>query len=280
MEQHLSVGRIVREPLLHFLLIGLALFLYYGHVASGSGDDRRIVVTQMQLDDLAQQFQRTWSRPPTGPELQRLIDSYIHDEVLYRQGMAAGLGRDDAVIKRRIRQKIEVMAEEEGERTTPTDSDLAAYLQAHPEKFVRPAVVSFEQLYFDPATPGTQARIDAAKAALATGRAATGQPSMLPRRIDAQDIDTVARDYGPAFAATLATLPTGQWTGPVLSGLGVHLVRIDAWTPAALPSLAEVRAQVQREWENDRRKRALDASYQKVRANYEVVIKAKLPSAQ
>jgi hypothetical protein len=270
----------VREPLLHFLLIGLALFLYHGHVASGSSDDRRIVVTQLQVDDLAQQFQRTWNRPPTAPELLRLVDSYIHDEVLYRQGMAAGLGRDDVVIKRRIRQKIEVMAEEDGLRATPTDSDLESYLRDHPEKFVRPAVVSFEQLYFDPAAPGTQGRIDAAKAALAAGRAAAGQPSMLPRRIDLEDLDAVARDFGAAFAATLSTLPAGQWAGPVTSGLGVHLVRIGAWAPAALPPLPQVRAQVQREWENDRRQRALDASYQKERANYEVVIKAKLPSAQ
>jgi parvulin-like peptidyl-prolyl isomerase len=139
-------------------------------------------------------------------------------------------------------------------------------------------VVSFEQLYFDPATPGAQARIEAAKAALAAGRPATGQSSMLPRRTDLQEIDGVARDYGAEFAAALATLPVGQWSGPVRSGLGVHLVRVDAWTPAVLPPLAEVRAQVQREWENERRTQALEASYQRMRANYEIVMQAKLPS--
>ncbi len=277
----MSFRRILREPLLHFLLIGLALFLYFGHVAGGDSDNRRIVITQGQVDDLARQFQATWSRPPTAAELQRLVDSYVHDEVLYREGMAAGLGRDDAVIKRRIRQKIEVMAEEEGARASPTDADLGAYLSAHPEKFRQPAVVSFEQIYFDPALAGTPARVAAAKAALDIGKPATGlgKPSMLPGRVERESLDTVARDYGEAFAAALESLPRGAWAGPVTSGLGIHLVRISAWTPATAPPLGEVRAQVQREWENARRTQGLEASYQQMRAHYDVVVQARLPGA-
>jgi PPIC-type PPIASE domain len=272
-----SLRRILREPLLHFLLIGVVLFLYFGHVATGEGDNRRIVISQGQVDDLSRQFQATWSRPPTAAELQRLIDNYIHDEVLYREGMVAGLGRDDAVIKRRIRQKIEVMAEEEGQRATPADADLSAYLRAHPEKFTQPAVVSFEQLYFDPALTGTPARIAAAKTALEHGKAfaALGQPTMLPARVDRQSIDAVARDFGSVFAATLETLPRDQWTGPVVSGLGAHLVKVDVWTAPVLPPLSEVRSQVLREWENERRNQGLEASYLKMRAHYEVVMPAK-----
>ncbi len=275
------LSRVAREPLLHFLIIGAALFVYYGHHAPGGGDERRIIVSQQQADDLAQQFQLTWSRPPTAEELRRLVDAYVHDEILYREGTAAGLGREDAVIKRRIRQKIEVMAEEDSERTTATDADLEAYLKAHPEKFRHPAVVTFEQLYFGAPDAGTLARIAAAKTALAAGKDATllGRPTMLPRRVDSQDIDMIGRDFGAQFSAALAGLPIGVWSGPVTSGLGEHLVRIDAWTPPATPTLAEARTQVQREWENERRHGALDASYQRMRANYDVVIQAKLPRA-
>ncbi len=277
----MNLRRVLREPLLHFLLIGAALFIYYGHHAPGGGDDRRIIVTQQQVDDLAQQFRLTWSRPPTGAELRSLVDSYVHDEILYREGMAAGLGREDAVIKRRVRQKIEVMAEEDSARNTPSDGDLEAYLKAHPEKFVRPAVVSFEQLYFGTPAAGTAAQIAAAKAALAAGKdpAALGRPTMLPRHIDSQEIDMVGRDFGNEFATALATLPIGHWVGPVTSGLGVHLVRVSAWTAPASPSLAQIRPEVQREWENERRHSALDASYERMRANYDVVIQAKLPPA-
>ena len=142
------VARVLREPLLHFLLIGLALFLYYGHVAPRDSDNRRIVVSQAQVEDLARQFQATWSRPPSPQELSSLVDSYIHDEILYREGESLGLGRDDVVIKRRIRQKLDVMAEEEIARDAPTDAELEAYLKAHPSAFERPATLSFEQILF------------------------------------------------------------------------------------------------------------------------------------
>ena len=271
----------MREPLLHFLLIGAALFIYYGHHAPGGGDERRIIITQQQVDDLAEQFRLTWSRPPTGTELRTLVDSYVHDEVLYREGMAAGLGREDTVIKRRVRQKIEVMAEEDSARSSASDADLEAYLKAHPQKFVRPAVVSFQQLYFGAPTPTTATQIVAAKAALAAGKdpGALGRPTLLPRWIDGEDLDMVARDFGAEFASALAALPVGQWSGPVVSGLGVHLVRVAAWTPPAQPSLAQIRPEVLREWENERRHSALDASYERMRANYDVVIQAQLPPA-
>jgi hypothetical protein len=273
------IGRIAREPLFHFLLIGLALFLYYGHVATGSSDGRRIVVSQTLVDDLGRQFQATWSRLPTAQEKANLVDGYVRDEILYREGKALGLDRDDTLIKRRVRQKLEVMAEEESGRNTPTDTELGAYLKAHPEKFLRPAVVTFQQIYFGPATPKAALQLDAAKSVLARGgsSSAFGEPSMLPRRIDATDIDVVARDFGLGFATALATLPVGNWAGPVRSGLGVHLVRVNGWAPRVLPPLDAVRSEVRREWEYDRRKSGLESNYEKVRANYDVVIEAKLP---
>ena len=152
--------------MLHFLLIGLALFIYYGRVAPDGGSERSIVVSQAQVDELGRRFQATWNRPPTAQELSGLVDNYVSDEILYREGKTLGLDRDDAVIKRRVRQKLEVMAEEAGERAAPTDAELTAYLNAHPEKFARAALVSFEQLYFDPAKPGVESRIKAANAAL------------------------------------------------------------------------------------------------------------------
>jgi hypothetical protein len=202
--------------LLHFLLIGLALFLYYGHAATRSSDDRRIVFSQTLVDDLGRQFQATWSRLPTAREQSSLVEGYVRDEILYRVGKALGLDRDDTLIKRRVRQKLEVMAAEGNGRSAPTDTELGAYLNAHPERFLRPAAVTFEQIYFGPATPKSESRIDAVKSALAGGgsSSALGEPSMLPRRIDTADIDIVARDFGSAFAAALATLPVGHWAGP------------------------------------------------------------------
>jgi parvulin-like peptidyl-prolyl isomerase len=268
---------LLREPLLHFLLIGLALFLLYGRVSPGDSDSRRIVIGQSQVDDMVRQYQSTWTRPPTPAEIRGLIDTYVHDEIVYREGLSLGLDKDDAVIKRRIRQKYELIAEEE-ERSEPTDAGLAAYLKAHPAEFLRPAIVSFDQVYFDAATTSPEA-VDTVKATLAkdANPAKFGQPSMLPRHVAASGIDLVARDFGDTFAKQVAAAPVGQWVGPIVSGFGVHLVRVSARTPPAVPPLDQVRPAVAREWESDQRTRSSQTDYRKARANYDVIIKAKLP---
>jgi len=275
--RNLNVKALAREPLLHFLLIGLALFLLYGHVSPGDSDSRRIVVTQSQVDDMVRQYQSTWTRSPSPSEIRGLIDTYIHDEIVYREGLSMGLDKDDAVIKRRIRQKYELIAEED-ERSEPTDAELAAYLKAHPAEFLRPAIVSFDQLYFDSAITGPEA-VGVVKAALREGAnpATLGQPSMLPRHVVNGEIDLVARELGDNFSKRVAVAPLGIWVGPLVSGIGVHLVRVSSRTQPALPPLSQIRAAVEREWESDRRYRSSLDDYRKARAGYDVIIKAKMP---
>jgi hypothetical protein len=274
----LDFRRIVREPLLHFLLLGLALFAWFGRVAPDDDGGRRIVVSQAQVDLLATQFAATWNRPATPQELRGLVDSYIRDEILYREGKALGLDRDDAVIKRRVRQKLDVMFEESLAQNPPTDADLEAYLRAHPDAFRRPPIVAFQQLYFG-AEAGSEARAAAALTALAGGAdpGGLGQGTLLPGHLDDTPLDLVARDFGEQFAGQLSQLPVGEWAGPVNSGFGVHLVRVQALRPAQLPSLPEVREVVAREWENDRRQRAHEEAFTRLRAEYAVDIQASLP---
>jgi len=274
----LQVRRILREPLLHFLLLGLVLFAYYGRVAPDDDGKRRIVVTQAEVDLLSTQFQGTWNRPPSPVELNGLVDSYVRDEILYRAGVALGLDRDDAVIKRRVRQKLDVLFEESVAQRPATDADLQAYLDAHPATFHKPAVVSFDQVYFGSDAAAPQ-RLERARAALARGAdpATLGQATLLPARQDALPLDLIARDFGEEFAGQLAKAPVGEWSGPVTSGFGTHLVRVSAIEPAQSPALADVREAVAREWENERRQQAHAAALAKLREQYRVEIQAVLP---
>ena len=274
----MPLRRILREPLLHFLLLGLALFAYYGRVAPDDDGKRRIVVTEAEVDLLATQFQGTWNRPPSPVELNGLVESYVRDEILYREGMALGLDRDDAVIKRRVRQKLDVLFEESVAQQPATDADLQAYLDANPPTFRKPAVVSFDQIYFGSDAVTTQG-VEQARAALARGAdpETLGQATLLPSHQDAMPLDLVARDFGEEFAGQLATAPVGEWSGPVTSGFGTHLVRVSAIEPAQLPTLADVREVVAREWENERRKQAHADALAKLREQYQVEIQAALP---
>jgi len=271
--------RLLREPVLHFLLIGLSIFVAYGLLASRGQQGERIVVSQAAIDALAREHQARWMRPPTEQELAGLVDAQVRDEILYREGVAQRLDRDDPVIKRRVRQKLEVVAEEQGARDAPTDAELAAYLAKHAERFARPGTVSFEQIYFAAAAP--TAEVAAARAAAVRGSdpARLGQPTMLPPSAQNAPLDLAARDFGREFAAELDKLPLDAWAGPVRSAFGQHLVRVTARSPAQTPPLAEVRAAVAREWENERRTASLAENYKALRSRYEVVIEASLPAS-
>ena len=275
-EPSLKLRSVLREPLLHFLLIGMLLFLLFGKVAPPSGDGNRITVSRTVIAALAGQFQATWSRPPTRDELGNLIASHVQDEILYREGVALGLVKDDPVIKRRVRQKLEVLIEEEGNAGAPNDAELSAYLSKNAALFRLPPVLSFDQVLFDPADHGAnlESALQTSMAALNGGAApeSQGKSSMLPMHVEDLSADLVARDFGDDFAKALEAAPVGQWLGPVRSGFGVHLVRIAERKPGYLPALDEARKAVTREWENDRRKAALAANYARLRQDYDVVI--------
>jgi hypothetical protein len=213
-------------------------------------------------------------------ELRGLVDAYVRDEILYREGKALGLDLDDAVVKRRVRQKLDVIFEESLAQNPPTEADLAAYLSENPEAFRRPPIVSFEQLYFG-SEAGSEASAAAASQALGAGAdpAGLGQATLLPGRMDETPIDLVAREFGEQFAAKIAQLPPGTWSAPVTSGFGVHLVRVQSLQAAEMPPLAEVREVVAREWENARRKRAHDEALARLRQEYEVEVQARLPGS-
>lgn len=275
--------RWLREPLLHFALIGVLLFVVYGWMNPAEEGGERIVVTQSIVDDLARQHQARWMRPASEQELANLVEAYVRDEILFREGLALGLDRDDPVIKRRVRQKLDLMSEEQIAGAAPTDADLTAYMMQNPTRFTRPGMVSFEQIFFDGSRPVAEVEreVGVAKAALARGvdPVRLGKPTLLPKSADAVSLELIARDFGSGFSDQLAKLPLGEWTGPIASGLGAHMVRVSARTPAALPPLYDVRQQVAREWENERRERSRTASYRKLRDSYTVVIEPKLPQA-
>jgi hypothetical protein len=272
----MNLMSILRQPMLHFVLIGVAFFAIHSWLAPLDSGGARIVVSQSVVNDLAGRYESAWGKAPSEEVLANLIESYVRDEILYREGVALGLDRDDPVIKRRVRQKLDIISEEASTGPAPTDAELSAYLARHPEQFAQPGLVSFEQIFFDGTASVTEVNISiaAARRAIAQGvdPSKLGQASMLPRQQAGASLDIVARDFGARFAQQLAQAPLDQWTGPVASGFGAHLVRVTARSPAALPSLAAVRPLVKREWENTRRVRSLNESYRRMRERYKVVI--------
>ena len=280
---------ILREPLLHFLLLGGLLFLFFEWRGSGGPTSSRIVITPGLVEHLASGFSRTWQRPPTDAELKGLIDDYVKEEIATREAVGMGLDRDDTIIRRRLRQKLEFLVEDAASSAPPTDAELQAWLDAHPQSFRAEPQLAFRQVYVSPERRGASAAPDAVKM-LARLRAKgkdvrtddLGDASMLPAEQPLSPLREVERSFGNDFAQELMKIEPGQWTGPVESPYGLHLVLVRERVAGAPPELAEIRPMVEREVLAERRKRDLDNLYERLLAKYTVTIekpKAKPPLA-
>jgi hypothetical protein len=275
------IRRLLREPLLHFVLLGAALFGAYRWLnPAGVGSAGEIVVTSGKLRNLTETWARAWQRPPTPEELGGLVEDYVREEVLYREAVALGLDRDDTVVRRRMRQKLEFLSEDSAANAAaPTEAELAAWLAAHPDTYRVEPRVSFRQVYLDPQRRGKALEADAAAllAALRTRAdrvdlSTAGDSLMLePRYADQSEAD-VGQLFGSGFEAALRDAPVGEWFGPLTSGYGAHLVLIERRTPGGEAALAAVRDQVERDFEAGRRQALLDAQYQALRRQYTIRI--------
>jgi PPIC-type PPIASE domain len=259
-------------------VLGAGLFVLFGVVGGpAKGRPDQIVVTEAKIGNLARLFERTWRRPPTEEELDGLIEDHIKEEILCREALALGLETDDIVIRHRLRQKIEFISEDVAQQAEATGSELQAFLAEHAERFRKPSRLSFAQVYLSPDRRGEAAWGDAERllVTLDAGKsdpAASGDPFLLKqdyRELAAQDVE---RLFGGAFAAQVAELPVGRWSGPVQSGYGLHLVLVRERAPASEPDLAEVRDEVANEWRAARQKVANQAFYEKSWAGYEVTV--------
>jgi PPIC-type PPIASE domain len=272
--------KFIREPLFHFLLLGAAIFAVYSLATRHKTDKPgEIVVTQGTLENLVTGFTRTWQRPPTEEELQGLVRDYIREEAAYREALALGLDRDDMIVRRRLRQKLEFLSDELATRTQPGDAELQSFLQTHTRLFQSEPLFSFRQIYFNPQLHGGNLRRDMACALedleRSSSRANTadlGDPFLLEQSFENVSLSDVKRTFGDQFASALAALRLGTWQGPIDSGYGTHLVFVTQRSEGRLPALDEVRDQVRREWLDAKRGEATDKFYQAILSRYKVKI--------
>jgi len=265
--------RILREPLLHFLILGGLLFFAYGRVGGQSPPPPdEIVIDAARVEALRKQFERTWQRPPTAQELSGLVDSWLREEIFFREGMALGLDQGDPIVRRRIAQKMDFISE--GLLVeAPNEAELQAWFGKHAERYRIDPVYTLRQVYFDPGRFDDEwaGAVAAARAALTSG--ADPEPvggALLPGGLEAAPAREVSRVFGQQFTDALAEAPVGRWDGPVQSGFGVHLVRVEERVPGRIPPLDAVRDLVESDYLAQRRQEANDALFASLRERYRV----------
>ncbi len=279
------IRRALREPLVHFLLLGAALFAVWGLVGrdgSRAPQPRQIALTLDDLRQLEIGFAAQWQRLPAEPEMLALIEDRIREEILYREALAMGLDKDDTIVRRRMAQKMQFLAEDVSAAREPTSEELKTWFGKHTAMFEQPARVTFRTLYFSPDKRGSRAREDAenALARLAgkplswTGAAALADPFMFQDYMADRAPSEIAREFGPAFAKALFEQKPGAWTGPIESGYGWHLVFVDSSSPSRIPPFEEVEPDVKTAWLGARKAEAWEEAYKKMRAKYVLLLPA------
>jgi hypothetical protein len=273
------IVRLLREPLLQFLALGAALFALYGLAGKQTAETpEKIVVSASQVTNLGDAFVRTWRRPPKAEELRDLIEDYVRDEVFYREGRAAGLDRDDAIIRRRVRQKMEFLADEMSV-PEPNDAELAAYLASNPARFRAEDQLTFQQIFLSATRRRNNIDSDSKQlAGILAGADGTldarafGDTFLLGEEFLDVSPSKVTSIFGENFAKQLSGTEEGHWQGPIYSSFGQHFVFISARVSGNLPPLDAVRPAVQREWANARRREAEQKLYASLRNRYEIVV--------
>jgi len=268
--------RLLREPLVHFTVIGGLLFAAYAAL-NGAGEPPAdvIIITLPRIDQLSAEYEAVWSREPTNDELGALIEEDIREEVYYREAIALGLDRNDAVVRRRMRLKMEFLMDSTANAVEPGDGELESYFGANGKLYQIEPRVAFEQIYFgENPNPETIARtLSTLRSDPATDPLTLGQRTLLPAELGPSSRDAVFGVFGQGFFERLVKLPPGMWIGPVESTYGVHLVRILDNLRGRRARLEEVRDEVLRDWKMAKATEIHDRDYARRRARFSIEIR-------
>jgi peptidyl-prolyl cis-trans isomerase C len=270
-----SLRAAIREPLLHFVLIGALLFAFTAW-RQQKQDAAEVRITAGEVAQLAAFWETQAQRKPTAEELRGLIEERIDEEVLAREAVRLGLDRDDVIVRRRLAQKMAFVSDDLAVMTEPAAADLRAYFDAHKDAYTTPDLYALRHVFFNPDRHGMALDADAQRALQRLTRGANandvGDPFMLPRELADVSRDDIARDFGSAFAEAVTSSTPGAWAGPVRSPFGVHLVKLESHSPSSAARFEDVRDRVRETFLAQKQQEANAALRVKLRQQYRIVI--------
>lgn len=265
--------RLLREPLVHFLVLGAVLFAAGAALEPAATPARReqLHVGEGEVRWLTETWTRQWQRQPTDDEVRGLVADWLKEEILAREARSQGLDQDDAIVRRRLAQKLEYLAQDSVRLAEPDDETLRRLHEARPERFGGEPRWSFSHVYF-----ARERRAEAAAALerLAAGAdpLAQGDPLLVDPDIDRATHRDVVAMFGPGFADAVAALAPGGWHGPIESGYGLHLVRVrsrDAGEPRPFEAARDAVLEL---WREERRQEVVRDLVGRLAERIEVVV--------
>ena len=248
--------KLFREPLAHFLLMGLGLFLLYGLVNKSQDDSETIIIDNHDLNNIIASWEMQWKRLPTDGELKNLIQQNIKQEIFYQEALKMNLDHNDEIIKRRLAQKMQFLSNDLASINEPTKEELEKYYDRHFENYLRPYVFSFYQIVFSPdnrenAEQDAEIMMSQLSDDSFEEIKTKGDRLPFPFFFENTDADELNRQLGINFSESLEHLETDSWIGPVQSGFGYHLIYLTERTGPQIPDFENVKDDLLQDMEYD-----------------------------
>ena len=282
-----TLKRLAREPLVHFVLIGAAIYAVYGFSTEEEADDldRVITVSPGEIQSLKDRWLKQWHRSPTDDEIAGLIRNHVRTQALYREALAMGLDDGDQVIQRRLAQKVEYLVESMLAPPEPSNEELQAWFEQNGSRFEQPDRYSISHVYFNPDKRGDTTLDDAEVALRQLHNGAEledvellGDRFLLDSDYQNMTESELRRLFGSGFVDHVVTLEPGIWHGPVLSGYGTHLVIVRNVIRVPPPGLDDVRPMAKAAWMNEKGEELTEVFIENLTSRYEVVVEGPTPA--
>jgi len=271
--------RLLKEPLLHFLVLGTLLFAVYSRLNRSLPDNKStagtVRITSNEIAWLKETWSRQWQREPTRDELRGLVTDFLKEELLAREARALGLDQNDTIVRRRLAQKLEFLVQDTSRLAEPTEEDLRRFYEANPERFQTDARISFTHVFFSRekrANAATEAKAALSDLSRGANPADFGDRLLVDSEVVDADMHSVAGQFGREFAEAVFTLKPGAWNGPIESGYGLHLVRVSEVKPANRREFSQVKTQVLERWREQRQREDNEKYFASLLKKYDVVV--------
>ncbi len=272
MNKLFNIYSILREPLLHFLLIGAGLFfIYYQLNDSTSDDENQIHITKANLDMLDKQWIDTKGRAPSAEEKKSQLDNFIQEEILYREALSKGLDKNDKTIHTHLAKKMKFILDDRSIISEPTDAELKEFLSKNSSKFTEPASISFNQVLFTKTAESKDINEDAQEFLKRLKKSTSPKVSTVGDLVELTK-KGITNIYGEEFAYNIFSISEKSWQGPVESKRGIHLIYIHSRKDATLPEFSKIKKLVTIEWRRQKRDEANKIFYKELRKNYQIII--------
>lgn len=272
----------LKEPLLHFLLIGCVFFFIYDMKNGPTVNTKSIVISKAEIEHLKVLWTKTRQRVPTQSELQMLIDHEIREKIMYREALALGLDQGDSFVRRRLAQKMEFFSSNIADLAKPSEEELLQYMSAHKKMFRSPVKINFTQIYIDPSKHKLQTysqtlldTLDSKKNEVdITLLTELADSNMFKQFYTGESEYSLKKVFGEVFVKELFALPVQTWQGPILSSYGEHLIFIHSVTRSQQEPLNLVRDKVVMEYKAQKRKEMDKVFYGNLRKSYDVTVES------